>query len=49
VRHDRAGKCDQNSKNKGKFALKLANKTLGGWKPRPKFRQYENAFDLLQG
>jgi hypothetical protein len=31
-------------KNKGKFTIKLANKTKSGWKPRPKFSRYENAF-----
>ena len=35
-------------KNKGKLTIKLANKNKTGWKPRPKFAQYENAFDLLK-
>lgn len=35
-------------KNKGKFTIKLANKNKDGWKPRPKFSQYENAFDSLE-
>jgi len=34
-------------KNKGKFTIKLANKTKSGWKPRPKFSGYENAFATL--
>jgi hypothetical protein len=34
-------------KNKGKLSIKLANKNKTGWKPRPKFQQYENAFELL--
>jgi hypothetical protein len=35
-------------KNKGKLTIKLANKTKAGWKPRPKFKKYENAFELLK-
>jgi hypothetical protein len=35
-------------KNKGKLTIKLANKNKGGWKPRPKFQQYVNAFDSLK-
>ena len=35
-------------KNKGKLTLKLASKNKSGWKPRPKFEQYEGAFDLLK-
>jgi hypothetical protein len=34
-------------KNKGKFTIKRANKTKSGWKPRPKFSRYENAFPNL--
>ena len=34
-------------KNKGKLTIKLANKNKNGWVPRPKFRQYEDAFDKL--
>ena len=37
----------KDGKNKGKITLKLANKNKGGWKPRPKFKAYENAFELL--
>lgn len=33
---------------KGKFTIKLANKNKTEWKPRPKFAEYENAFDLLE-
>ncbi len=43
------GGPDLNSKNKGKLAIKLANRNKDGWKPRPKFRKYENAFHLLNG
>jgi len=35
-------------KNKGKLTIKLANKNKSGWKPRPKFKEYENAFELLK-
>ena len=35
------------AKNEGKFTIKLANKTKSGWKPRPKFSRYENAFPNL--
>jgi hypothetical protein len=35
-------------KNKGKLTIKLANKNKSGWKPRPKFSEYENAFDNLR-
>ncbi len=35
-------------KNKGKLTIKLANKNNSGWKPRPKFKEYENAFELLK-
>ena len=34
-------------KNKGKFTLVLARKNKAGWKERPKFKRYENRFDLL--
>jgi len=39
---------NQQGTNKGKLTVKLANKNKDGWKPRPKFRTYENAFDLLK-
>lgn len=35
-------------RNKGKFTIKLANFTKGGWRPRPKFRKYEGAFESLR-
>lgn len=35
-------------KNTGKLTIKLANKTKTGWKPRPKFARYVNAFALLR-
>ena len=41
------GGKSKKGKNKGKLTIKLANKNKGGWKPRPKFQQFENAFDLL--
>ncbi len=37
----------KDGKNKGKLTIKLANKTKNGWKPRPKFSEYENAFQKL--
>jgi len=37
----------QEGKNKGKFTIKLSSKTKNGWKPRPKFHSYENAFQSL--
>lgn len=33
--------------NAGKYSVRFCNETKSGWKPRPKFRQYENAFYLL--
>lgn len=41
------GGDSKQGKNKGKLTLRLANKNKGGWKPRPKFKEFENAFDLL--
>jgi hypothetical protein len=42
------GGNSKEGKNKGKLTLKLANKNKSGWKPRPKFAQYLNAFDRLR-
>ena len=42
------GGIAKNGKNKGKFTIKLANKNKSGWKPRPKYAKYQNAFDLLK-
>jgi hypothetical protein len=42
------GGTTKEGKNKGKLTIKLANKNKGGWKPRPKFKEYENAFELLK-
>lgn len=36
------------SKNLGKYSIVLARKGAKKWLPRPKFRKYENAFDLLR-
>ena len=41
------GGPDGLGKHKGKLTLNLANKNKGGWKPRPKFDNYKNNFDLL--
>jgi hypothetical protein len=38
----------KDGKNKGKLTINLANKNKGGWRPRPKYVQYENAFDSLK-
>lgn len=35
-------------KNIGKHTIKFANKNKAGWKARPKFKMYENAFELLR-
>ena len=42
------GGKSKKGKNKGKYTIKLANKNKSGWKPRPKFSEYENAFDSLR-
>ena len=42
------GGKDGKGSNKGKYTIVLANKNKSGWKPRPKFKKYENAFGLLQ-
>lgn len=35
-------------KNQGKYAIVLANQRVdGSWHPRPKWKEYENNFDLL--
>lgn len=33
--------------NAGKYSVRFCSETKSGWKPRPKFQQYENAFYLL--
>lgn len=35
-------------RNKGKMTIKLATLTKSGWTPRPKFSQYQDAFDSLK-
>ena len=42
------GGQNKQGKNKGKLTIKLANQTKTGWKPRPKFSVYQNAFHLLK-
>ena len=42
------GGTSKAGKNIGKLTIKLANKNKAGWKARPKFQMYENAFDLLR-
>lgn len=34
--------------NKGKLTIKLASRSKAGWAPRPRFREYENAFVKLE-
>lgn len=51
VRHSNENKGGESGegKNKGKFTIKLANQNVNGdWIPRPKFREFENAFDSLR-
>lgn len=50
VRHSNENKGGESGdgRNKGKMTIKLANLTKSGWTPRPKFSEYENAFDLLR-
>jgi hypothetical protein len=35
-------------KNAGKYAIQFCNMTKNGLKPRPRFKKYENAFNLLK-
>ena len=40
--------CNKEGKNAGKFSLTFCNMNVAGrWNPRPKWSQYENAFDLI--
>lgn len=50
VRHANENKGGESGagKNKGKLTIKLANLTNQGWTPRPKFSEYQNAFDSLR-
>jgi hypothetical protein len=41
------GGKSKKGKNKDKFIIILANKNKTGWKPRPKFSQYENNFSSM--
>jgi len=34
--------------NKGEYSINFCNVTKSGVKPRPRFKNYENAFDLLK-
>lgn len=39
---------NKSGKNQGKYRLDLANQRVNGsWYPRPKWKEYENNFDLL--
>jgi hypothetical protein len=38
---------NQSGQNKGKYTIHLTSAGKDGVKPRPRFKKYENAFDLL--
>jgi hypothetical protein len=38
---------NKQGKNKGKCRIVFCNKTKNGWRPRPKFEQYRDAFHLI--
>ena len=38
----------KSGKNEGKYRIVFVNMNKAGAKPRPKFKKYENAFDLLE-
>jgi hypothetical protein len=38
----------KSGKSQGKYRIDLCNKTKTGWRPRPKFDAYKNAFHLLK-
>lgn len=41
---------NKNGKNAGKLSIVFCNKSSRGeWVPRPKWKRYENAFELIQG
>ena len=33
--------------NEGRYSIRFCIENKSGWKARPKFKRYENAFDLL--
>lgn len=37
----------KSGKNKGRYSIKFVNKVKAGFRPRPRFKKYENAFALL--
>jgi hypothetical protein len=39
---------NKEGKNKGKYSINFCNVTIKGVTPRPRFREYENAFHLLE-
>jgi hypothetical protein len=39
---------NKQGKNAGKYQIKFCNLNRDGLKPRPRFKKYENAFDLLK-
>jgi hypothetical protein len=39
---------NKTGQNKGRYSISLANVTKGGVRPRPRFKNYENAFHLLE-
>jgi len=41
------GNTNKTGANVGKVKIRLANNLKAGWKPRPKFDDFKNRFDLL--
>ncbi len=39
---------NKSGQNQGRYTINFCNVTKGGVSPRPRFRQYENSFDLLE-
>jgi hypothetical protein len=39
---------NKTGQNKGKYSIRLTSVVKGGVNPRPRFKKYENAFDLLK-
>jgi hypothetical protein len=44
----RLANVNKEGANAGKYSIRFCNETKSGWKPRPKFRCYQNAFHLLE-
>ncbi len=39
---------NKGGKNAGKYSVRFCNLNKAGWKPRPKFAEFENGFHLLR-